>query len=81
MHFLYILRSLKDNKLYIGVTNNIVRRLNEHNTGKSKSTKHRVPFILIYKENFTNKGLAMKREWLFKNTSESNKLMRALIED
>lgn len=79
MHYLYILRSLKDRKLYIGTTNNAQRRINQHNMGQSKSTKHRRPFILIYSEEYMSKSEAMKREWYFKNTTEGNKLMRELI--
>ena len=79
VYILYILRSLKDQKLYIGITDNLDRRLREHNFGHSKSTKYRRPFILIYKEEFATRSQAMKREWYFKNTTEGNKLMRKLI--
>jgi len=79
MFTLYILRSLKDGNLYIGVTNNFKKRLNQHNDGQSKSTKFRRPFALIYKEIFKTKSEAMKREWYFKNTTEGNKLMREII--
>jgi len=79
MYFLYILRSLKDNKLYIGTSNNIEARLKQHNNGLSKSTKYRRPFKLIYKEKYNARSDAMKREWYFKNTSEGNKLMRQLL--
>jgi len=79
MHFLYILKSLKDSKLYIGTTNNLHRRLKQHNNGQSKSTKYRRPFVLIYQEIYPSKNQAMKREWYFKNTGEGNKLMRTLI--
>lgn len=40
MHYLYILKSLKDSKLYIGQTSDLRKRLAEHNTGQNKSTKH-----------------------------------------
>ena len=75
-YFVYILRSLKDGKLYIGATNNVSRRLIEHNKGKSKSTKARKPFILIYTEMFTTLSSARKREWYFKNTREGNKWLK-----
>ena len=79
MFFLYILKSLKDNKLYIGTTSNINRRLKQHNSGFSKSTKFRKPFVLIYQEKYFTRNDACKREWFFKNTSEGNILMRKLI--
>jgi predicted GIY-YIG superfamily endonuclease len=46
MWYVYILRSSKDNNLYIGSTDDIDRRLNEHNSGKSDSTRSRRPFII-----------------------------------
>jgi putative endonuclease len=46
MWYVYILRSIIDKNLYIGSTNNILRRLTEHNSGKVDSTKSRVPFNL-----------------------------------
>ncbi|PIP86248.1 hypothetical protein COV42_01790 [Candidatus Campbellbacteria bacterium CG11_big_fil_rev_8_21_14_0_20_44_21] len=46
MFYLYILRSRKDKELYIGSTNNLKRRPEEHNSGKVPSTKPRIPFEL-----------------------------------
>jgi predicted GIY-YIG superfamily endonuclease len=46
MWFVYILRSLRDENLYIGSTNDLQRRLIEHNSGNVDSTKHRTPFTL-----------------------------------
>ena len=67
MFFVYILYSLKDKKLYVGQTNNLKKRLFEHNIGKVKSTKSRTPFIVLYKETFTNRYDAMKREKFLKS--------------
>lgn len=47
MYYIYILKSLRDGNLYIGRTNNLNRRLKEHNSGKVSSTKARKPFILL----------------------------------
>ena len=58
----YILRSLKDKKFYIGSTNNLTRRIEEHNVGRVRSTKNRIPFILIYWEGCLNKKEAIIRE-------------------
>ncbi|WP_432214915.1 GIY-YIG nuclease family protein, partial [Salmonella enterica] len=55
MYTVYILRSNTDNKRYIGFTDNLDRRLVEHNSGKVKSTKHRQPLALIYSEQFQSK--------------------------
>jgi putative endonuclease len=46
MWFVYILRSLRDENLYIGSTNDLQHRLIEHNSGNVDSTKHRTPFTL-----------------------------------
>jgi putative endonuclease len=64
----YFLISQKDNKLYIGCTSrNPQDRLKEHNLGMVTSTKNRRPFKLIYFEEYKNKKLAYKREWLLKH--------------
>ena len=47
MFWVYILKSLKDNDLYIGKTNNIERRITEHNSGQTPSLKSRTPFVLL----------------------------------
>ena len=44
MCFVYILKSLNSNFIYIGSTNDLARRLNEHNDGLSQSTKHHRPY-------------------------------------
>ncbi len=47
MFYVYILKSLKDGNLYIGRSNDVSRRLAEHNRGAVSSTKSRRPFILL----------------------------------
>ena len=62
MFYAYLLRSKKDNKLYIGYTNDLRRRLREHNSGKNKSTKYRRPLELIYYEAYKSEQDARRRE-------------------
>jgi putative endonuclease len=62
MFYVYILLSKRDNKRYIGCTENLDRRLAEHNSGLVKSTKNRKPLKLIYFEEYISKSDAMKRE-------------------
>jgi len=62
MYWVYIIRSLRDNKHYIGHTNNLDRRLQDHNRGKSKSVKRRCPFILVHCEKHLTKIEAVRRE-------------------
>ena len=75
--FVYILKSLKDNKSYIGSSPNVYRRLNEHNKGYVKSTKSRLPFVLINILEFENLDVARKMENKFKRSH--NSLNRELI--
>jgi len=67
MYFVYILLSLKSNKLYIGYTTNWKRRLREHNSGKSAASKPYRPYKLIYYEAFINKKDAVAREKYLKS--------------
>lgn len=62
MFFTYILKSKRDNNLYIGYTNDLRKRLKEHNLGLVESTKPRKPFILVYYEAYASKQDAVKRE-------------------
>ena len=67
MYFVYILRSEKDGRLYIGFTDNIERRPKEHNEGKSSATKPFRPYKLIYYEAFLNTKDAKARERFLKS--------------
>ena len=67
MFYVYLLKSKKDGKCYIGSTNDLKRRFKEHNSGKLFSTKNRRPLILIYYEAFRSEKDARKREQSLKN--------------
>lgn len=69
MNFVYVLKSENDNIRYIGLTNNLDRRLTEHNHGKVKSTKSRLSFKLVYLEEFESRSEAALREKFFKTGS------------
>ena len=62
MFFVYILKSQKDGKRYIGSTNNINKRVKEHNSGLVTSTKSRRPFKLVYCECYLSEKDARDRE-------------------
>lgn len=53
---------MKDGKFYIGSTHDVDARLNFHNSGLQRSTRHRVPFVLVYKEELESKEKALFRE-------------------
>jgi putative endonuclease len=66
MYYTYVLKSKKDEDLYIGFTNDLQNRFKEHNSGKVESTKNCKPLELIYYEACLNKQDAIKREKYFK---------------
>ena len=66
MYYVYILKSLKDGRLYTGVTQDLEHRLAEHNIGKNKVTRHRRPLVLVHSEFFATRGEAAKREYYLK---------------
>ena len=67
MHYTYILLSKKDNRFYTGYSNDLRKRLNEHNNGKVFSTKGRGPFRLVYYEACENEEDARAREKYLKS--------------
>jgi len=69
MYFVYVIQSEKDGSTYIGFTGNINKRLKEHNQGKTRSIKSKVPFKMVYFEEFESKTEARKREILLKKNS------------
>jgi len=62
MYVVYILYSLSKDQYYIGHTSNLEDRLKRHNAGRSKATKHGVPWQVKYTQSFTTKSLAYSRE-------------------
>jgi len=66
MFYTYVLRSARDNKLYIGSTSDLVTRKKFHDQGRVQSTKNRRPLVLIYYEACLTKEKAEKREKYFK---------------
>jgi putative endonuclease len=66
-HFVYVLKSERDGKLYTGRTSWLERRLKQHEDGLVKSTKNRRPLKLVYKEEFDNIEQAIAREKFFKS--------------
>lgn len=65
--YTYILRSKKDHKWYTGFTNDLRKRLKEHQQGQNVSTKNRGPFEVIYYEMCKNGDDARSRELFLKS--------------
>lgn len=67
--FVYVLRSKKDGKRYIGLTSDFSRRFKQHQRGGVTSTRSRVPFESELVETYPNRSLARKREVYFKSAA------------
>ena len=61
-YFVYVLQSKKDSGYYIGYTSDLDIRLKEHNQGKTRSLRHRLPLKIIYFEEYNDKKEAKLRE-------------------
>ena len=68
-YYVYVLKSVANGRFYKGHTNDIKKRLVEHNSGKTKSTKGYIPWQLMYYETFLTKEEAILREKFFKTGS------------
>ncbi|MBL7130633.1 MAG: GIY-YIG nuclease family protein [Candidatus Omnitrophica bacterium] len=79
MFYVYLLKSNKDNELYIGFTNNLKRRVKEHNNGLVSSTKSRKPLELIYFEAYKSEKDARLREKNLKLRSRAFTQLRKRI--
>ncbi len=81
MHYVYLLRSEKDKKLYIGYTKDLKKRIQEHNKGKNFSTAHRGKFSLIYYEAFASQKDATEREKQLKKFKSSYGQLKKRIQN
>ena len=67
MFSVYILFSTKLNRYYVGYTNNMQRRISEHNRKKGKYTDAGIPWVVVYSEQFQTRRAAMGREAFIKS--------------
>ena len=67
MHYVYVLRSVKDDGFYIGYSANLRKRFEQHLQGDSPATSHRGPWTLIYYEAYIEQADAMGRERYLKS--------------
>jgi len=77
--FVYVLESEVDGRLYKGHTSDIDKRIKEHNSGKTKSTKGYKPWKLVYFEKLDTREEAVLREKYFKTGSGRKFLKEKLI--
>lgn len=78
MYYTYVLKSLKDGKIYVGHTNNLKERVAEHNSGKVRSTACRKPLVLLYYEACNILEDAISREHALKTGFGRSYLKRRL---
>ncbi|MEQ8582187.1 MAG: GIY-YIG nuclease family protein [Marinoscillum sp.] len=69
MFYVYILKSIEHARHYTGMTSDLERRLSEHNSGKTKSTRAFKPWKLVYLEEYDTRAEARNREKYLKSGS------------
>ena len=78
MYYVYIIKSLNYNTRYVGSTDDINKRINEHNLGKCRYTSGRKPWQLIHKEEYQTRREAMRREKFLKS-GQGRKYLNKLL--
>ncbi len=75
MYYIYIIKCA-DNTLYTGITTDVKRRIEEHNSSKigAKFTKGRRPVKLVYSKKMKDKSSALKEEYRIKQLSKGEKI-------
>jgi putative endonuclease len=76
--YVYAIVSMKDNRIYVGISQDIYRRINEHNNRKVFSTKSFIPWRLFYSEHIGAIEKARKKEKYYKSASGKRKLRKIL---
>jgi len=77
-YYVYILKSETCEKTYVGMTNNLERRIKEHNSGKSKYTSKFIPWKVIYKEEMGNRKEAREKEKYYKSAAGRRKMKQII---
>ena len=79
MFYGYVLRSEKNDELYIGSTNDLKRRMRQHQEGHVVSTKARRPFLLVYYEAYASEADARMRETRLKDRGQARRQLKERI--
>jgi putative endonuclease len=80
MYFVYILQSEKDGSYYTGQTQNVADRLVRHNAGAVPSTRRKMPYRIVYQEEFATRAEAIRRESEIKSYKGGNAFKKLLNE-
>ncbi len=76
MYFVYVLKSETTGRRYVGSCSDLEDRLQRHDQGRSKATKHGIPWKLVHYESFENRAEAVRRERYFKTGAGRDELDR-----
>ncbi|MBA3960730.1 MAG: GIY-YIG nuclease family protein [Chthoniobacterales bacterium] len=76
MFHLYVLRSSKTGRRYVGSCENIEARLERHNAGHSKATRSGTPWVVVHEESFPSRAEAVRKERHFKTGRGRDELER-----
>ncbi|NTV55435.1 MAG: GIY-YIG nuclease family protein [Candidatus Moranbacteria bacterium] len=79
MYYVYVLKSAKDGDIYVGYTNDLRRRMQEHQSGKSFATSFRLPVRLVYYEAYASENDARTRERRLKHHGRAIRLLKERI--
>ena len=77
MFYVYAIKSLSKNYIYVGLTKNVIKRFHQHNKGWNKTTRPFAPYLLIYSEAFADRKLARVHEKQLK-TSAGKRYLRSI---
>lgn len=80
MYYLYVLLSERKRRTYTGVSNNIEKRLEDHNAGKVKSSRSHRPYKVIHHEQFDTLTEARQKERFYKSTTGRRRLKEMLFD-
>lgn len=78
MYYSYIMRSDKTGRYYVGSTQDLEIRLEQHNLGKVSSTRNKGPWIICYSESFSSRSAAYRRELQIKSFKGGEAFKRLL---
>lgn len=79
MYYLYILLNEAGTRTYTGVSNNVAKRLTEHNEGRVKSARPYRPYRVIHMDAFLTLSDARKKERFYKSTTGRRRLKDILL--
>ena len=79
MFYAYVIQSEKDGSFYKGHCEDLIRRLQQHNMGLTKSIRNKLPFKLVYFEELNSREEAIVREKYFKSGAGRKFLKKILL--